>query len=188
MDLYTKIQKQIKWIVEQIQCIKTGACIECQHPVTSVNGETGDVVIDGTEIELVEGDGIYVTQTINDLDNTKYDKEGGLVSGPIYSTGATIISGNIDLSLGNYFTYLLSSNTTFTLLNKPSQNMNFVIKITTGGSGGYFYTFDKVDYTVKYVNLDVDETVGNVTEWYCRWEGSPVNTLYINSLTGYKTL
>jgi len=69
MSLYLKIQNQISWIVKQIQCIKTGACIVCEHPVTSVNGKLGDVVLDGTEIELIDGGGVSVTQAISDLDS-----------------------------------------------------------------------------------------------------------------------
>jgi len=41
--------------------------------VDSVNGEVGAVVLDGTDIELLEGGGVTVTQAVSDLDNDKLD-------------------------------------------------------------------------------------------------------------------
>lgn len=42
--------------------------VEVQGGVISVNGETGVVVLDGTEIELIENGGVSVTQAISDID------------------------------------------------------------------------------------------------------------------------
>jgi hypothetical protein len=62
--------------------------------VSSVNGATGVVVVDGTDIELVDGGGTTITTAVSDLDSTKADKatltqSGGNVTGSINTTANT---------------------------------------------------------------------------------------------------
>jgi len=299
MDLYTKIQKQIKWIVEQIQCIKTGACINCEHPVTSVNGELGDVVIDGTEIELIEGGGVSVTQAFVDLDTNKANATdlanylpltGGTLTGDLnidtnlkvtgdyYADGNGInrfissqpgsefawrisgetedamvlgfngnltlkesfyleggfyqsngfnnltiissssncnflssnkdfyfnkgiaiekavigknsvipVSGVIDLSLSNHFSFTITQGTTFSFTNLPNMDMTFTLGITRGGTGTELYAINTSNVTVKTANIEINETVGSLTEWWCKYY-STTNTITINAITGFTTL
>jgi len=81
--------------------------------VTSVNGETGVVVLDGTEIELIESGGVSVTQAINDLNNTTLQDvtdNGNLTTNPIVTpsvNGAALTSAGSGGTLylddaGNY--------------------------------------------------------------------------------------
>jgi len=42
-------------------------------PVDSVNGNVGVVVLDGTDVELIDGGGVSVTQAISDLDTDKLE-------------------------------------------------------------------------------------------------------------------
>ena len=62
--------------------------------VSSVNGATGVVVVDGTDIELVDGGGTTISTAVSDLDSTKADKatltqSGGNVTGSINTTANT---------------------------------------------------------------------------------------------------
>lgn len=81
--------------------------------VTSVNGETGVVVLDGTEIELIESGGVSVTQAINDLSNADLQDitdNGNFTTQPIVAAsinGAAITSSGSGGTLylddaGNY--------------------------------------------------------------------------------------
>ena len=54
--------------------------------VKSVNGQEGNVVLDGTEIELVEGGGVSVTQSISDL-STDVDGNSQDISGNTQDIG-----------------------------------------------------------------------------------------------------
>ena len=82
-------------------------------PIDSVNGETGVVVLDGTEIELIESGGVSVTQAITDLSNTSLQDvtdNGNLTTNPIIApsiNGAAITASGSGGSLylddaGNY--------------------------------------------------------------------------------------
>jgi hypothetical protein len=295
MSLYLKIQNQISWIVKQIQCIKTGACIVCEHPVTSVNGKLGDVVLDGTEIELIDGGGVSVTQAISDLDSdlnnivfpvtTVNAKTGDVVLDPddlddsetyhkfatadqldhiqintevisnlddVYLplTGGTLtgqltieeslnlqggfyqsngfnnltlisdslycnflssnkgfyfnssiaiekavigkasiipITGVIDLSLANHYSFTMTQVTTFSFTNLPNMDMTFTLGITRGGTGTELYNIDTSGVIVKTASIEINETVGSLTEWWCKYYYA-TNTITINAVTGYTTL
>jgi hypothetical protein len=54
----------------------------------------------------------------------------------IIENEGTITSSNIDLSTGNYFPYTVSSSTTFTVSNVPSNGTatSFILDLTNGGS------------------------------------------------------
>jgi len=74
-------------------------------PVDSVNGETGVVVLDGTEIELIEGGAVTVTQAVFDINNTKADRIGdtlidAIVNGVTLSNAAFV--GYYLNGVGNY--------------------------------------------------------------------------------------
>ena len=74
--------------------------------VKSVNGKEGDVVLDGTEIELINGGGVSVTQAISDLStdvdgkvqSVTGDGVGGTATNPIltFPTPTEINLGNVD--------------------------------------------------------------------------------------------
>lgn len=49
--------------------------------VDSVNGKTGVVVLDGTDVELIDGGGVSVTQAISDLDNDVQTKVQSVTAG-----------------------------------------------------------------------------------------------------------
>ena len=74
--------------------------------VKSVNGKEGDVVLDGTEIELINGGGVSVTQAISDLStdvdgkvqSVTGDGVGGTATNPVltFPTPTEINLGNVD--------------------------------------------------------------------------------------------
>jgi hypothetical protein len=64
--------------------------IQIDGGVTSVNGKQGDVVLDGTEIELIDGGGVSVTQAISDLDTDIQAKVSSV------SAGANVEVNNSD--------------------------------------------------------------------------------------------
>lgn len=57
-------------LLEDILLATTGGV----SAVNSVNGETGAVVLDGTDIELIEAGGVSVTQAVSDLDAGKAEQ------------------------------------------------------------------------------------------------------------------
>ena len=74
--------------------------------VKSVNGKEGDVVLDGTEIELINGGGVSVTQAISDLStdvdgkvqSVTGDGVGGTATNPFltFPTPTEINLGNVN--------------------------------------------------------------------------------------------
>ena len=74
--------------------------------VKSVNTKVGDVVLDGTEIELIDGGGVSVTQAISDLStdvdgkvqSVTGDGVGGTATDPVltFPTPTEINLGNVD--------------------------------------------------------------------------------------------
>ena len=74
--------------------------------VKSVNTKVGDVILDGTEIELINGGGVSVTQAISDLStdvdgkvqSVTGDGVGGTATDPIltFPTPTEINLGNVD--------------------------------------------------------------------------------------------
>ncbi len=83
------------------------------NAVTSVNSETGDVVLDGTDIELIESGGVSVTQAISDIETQIDGKVSSVQAGsnvevnnadpinPIVSAFPTTTAGLLDRT---YFT------------------------------------------------------------------------------------
>jgi hypothetical protein len=113
--------------------------------------------------------------------------DGGNIGKSVTGTPSEISSSDIDLSISNHFYKTITANTTFSLSNIPAANMTFVIKITQGGAGSFTATFDKVGYSVKYISLDLDATVGAISELWCRYD-SIDNTLYVNTQSGFIAL
>lgn len=130
-----------------------------------------------------------VNEVVTDLlDSYLNLVDGGEITKAVTGTPSLISAGGaIDLSISNHYYITISANTTFSLSNIPASNMTFVIEITQGGAGSFTATFDKIGYAVKYISLDVDETVGNVTEFWCRYD-SVSNTLFVNSVKGFVAL
>ena len=130
-----------------------------------------------------------VNEIITDvLDSYLNVTDGGNISKAVTGTPSLIAAdGVIDLNVSNYFNITLNSNTTFVLNNLPSESMTFVIEITQGSAGSYTATFDNSNVIVRYISLEVDETVSNVTEFWCRYN-SLSNVLYVNSVKGFQTL
>ena len=125
-----------------------------------------------------------ITDTLDSYLNTT---DGGNIVKAVTGNASEISGTNIDLSIANHFYKTITSNTTFSLSNKPLANMTFVIAITQGGAGSFTVTFDKVGYAVNYISLDLDDTVGAVTELWCRYDIA-LNALFINSVSGFVAL
>ena len=129
-----------------------------------------------------------VNEVITDtLDSYLNVVDGGNISKSVTGTPSEISSSDIDLSISNHFYKTITANTTFSLSNIPAANMTFVIKIIQGGAGSFTVTFDKVGYSVKYISLDLDATVGAISELWCRYD-SIDNTLYVNTQSGFIAL
>ena len=97
-------------------------------------------------------------------------------------------SNTLNLKSSNHFKKILTENTTLSITDYPEgTNLTFVIEITQGGSGNNTVTFDTSNVNVKYTSLDVDETVGNITEFWCRYDNFS-NTIFVNSVKGFNTL
>ena len=62
--------------------------------VDSVNTKTGVVVIDGTDVELVDGGGVTVTQAVSDLDSDKADLNGAALTSASINGVTPIDSGS----------------------------------------------------------------------------------------------
>ena len=131
----------------------------------------------------------YVNEVFTDvIDSYLNVVDGGNIQKAVTGNKSLIaVDGIIDLSIANHFYINIAANTTFELQNLPANNMTFVIEITQGGAGSFTATFDNTNYAVKYITLDVDETVGNITEFWCRYDGAS-NTVFINSVKGFTTL
>tara|TARA_R110002167_G_scaffold36110_1_gene114817 strand:+ start:347 stop:826 length:480 start_codon:yes stop_codon:yes gene_type:complete len=129
-----------------------------------------------------------VNEVITDtLDSYLNVVDGGNIIKAVTGNASEISGTDIDLSIANHFYKTLTANTTFSLSNIPNKNMTMVIAIKQGGAGSYTITFDKVGYDVNYISLDLDETVGALTELWCRYD-SLDNALYINSVSGFIAL
>ena len=130
-----------------------------------------------------------VNEVITDvLDSYLNTTDGGNIVKAVTGTPSLVAAdGVIDLSVANHFYHTLSASATFSFNTLPSNSMTFVIEITQSGAGSYTATFDNSNVTVKYVSLDIDETVGNITEFWCRYD-SVNNTLFVNSVKGFTTL
>ena len=130
-----------------------------------------------------------VNEVITDvLDSYLNSVDGGNIQKAVSGTPSLIAGdGVIDLSISNHFYLTLSSNITFSFNTLPSNNLTFVIEIEQAGAGSYTASFDNSNVNVKYISLDVDATVGNVTEFWCRYD-SISNTLFVNSVSGFETL
>lgn len=113
--------------------------------------------------------------------------DGGNIIKSVSGTSSEVAGSDIDLSVSNHFYKTLTANTVFNVSNKPNANMTFVIEITQGGGGSFTITFDKVGYGVKYISLDLDATVGAISELWCRYD-SVNNTLFVNTQSGFITL
>ena len=129
-----------------------------------------------------------VNEVITDtLDSYLNVVDGGNIIKAVTGNASEISGTDIDLSIANHFYKTLTANTTFSLSNIPNKNMTMVIAIKQGGAGSYTITFDKVGYDVNYISLDLDGTVGGLTELWCRYD-SLDNALYINSVSGFIAL
>ncbi len=129
-----------------------------------------------------------VNEIITDVtDSYLNTTDGGNITKAVTGTASNIASSDIDLSISNHFYKTLTANTTFSLSNIPNKNMTLVLAIKQGGAGSYTITFDKVGYDVNYISLDLDETVGALTELWCRYDAID-NALYINSVSGFIAL
>ena len=129
-----------------------------------------------------------VNEIITDVtDSYLNTTDGGNISKSVTGTASEISGTDIDLSIANHFYKTITANTTFSLSNIPAKNMTFVIAIKQGGAGSFTITFDKVGYAVNYISLDLDATVGALTELWCRYDALD-NALYINSVSGFIAL
>lgn len=129
-----------------------------------------------------------VNEVLTDtLDSYLNVVDGGNINKSVTGTSSNIAGTDIDLSISNHFYKTITANTTFSLSNKPLSNMTFVIAITQGGAGSFTITFDKVGYNVNYISLDLDDTVGAITELWCRYD-IVLNALFINSVSGFIAL
>jgi hypothetical protein len=113
--------------------------------------------------------------------------DGGNIVKSVTGTSSEIAGTDIDLSVSNHFYKTLTANTVFSLSNIPTKNMTLVIAIKQGGAGSYTVSFDKVGYGVNYISLDLDATVGALTELWCRYDAID-NALFINSVSGFIAL
>ena len=125
-----------------------------------------------------------ITDTLDSYLNTT---DGGNIVKAVTGNASEVSGTDIDLSIANHFYKTITANTTFSLSNIPAANMTFVIKIIQGGAGSFTATFDKVGYSVKYISLDLDATVGAISEFWCRYD-SIDNTLYVNTVKGFVAL
>ncbi len=129
-----------------------------------------------------------VNEIITDVtDSYLNTTDGGNISKSVTGTASEISGADIDLFVSNHFYKTITANTTFSLSNIPNSNMTLVLAIKQGGAGSYTITFDKVGYDVNYISLDLDETVGALTELWCRYDAID-NALYINSVSGFIAL
>ncbi len=116
-------------------------------------------------------------------------KKGEIVVNKSVVSGYSEIPSNglIDLSLSNHYNFTISSDITFSFSNLPNKNMTFKLRIITGGIGNYTPTINTSNVDIKYISLDVNETVGEVTQWWCDYNYVD-NTIYINSVSGFIAL
>ena len=121
--------------------------------VDSVNSKTGVVVLDGTEIELIDGGGVTVTGAISDLDNEKANKS--LIQSNFYESN-TITFTNV---IGDYFgTYSTPRTGALTFDNTNS---------VTGGIS-----------IVYYINPTLDIS-GNPKFGINNFKPNSINKLYV---------
>jgi len=135
--------------------------------VTSVNGETGIVVLDGTEIELVESGGVSVTQAITDLGNADLQDitdNGNFTTQPIV---AASINGAAITSSGSGGTLYLDDKGEYTA--PPSGGGGEINTASNVGSGeGVFKQKNNVDLQFKSLEssgnaLSVSSDANSVT-------------------------
>jgi len=77
--------------------------------VDSVNGKTGVVVIDGTDVELIAGGGVTVTQAISDLDADVQTRVQSVTAGE--PTGSDKVENIVSLTQAEYDAGTPNANT-----------------------------------------------------------------------------
>jgi len=135
--------------------------------VTSVNTQTGDVILDGTDIELIDGGGVSVTQAISDLSTETDNKVSSVVAGsnvevnnvdpqnPIVSAFPTTTAGLLDRT---YFTgdEITTSEGTFYKSNRDNKGIVASVEETVTVNDGQKEFFSKDLLSVPY---PIDTTI-----------------------------
>jgi len=173
--------------------------------VTSVNTQTGDVILDGTGIELIDGGGVSVTQAISDLSTETDNKVSSVVAGanvevnnidpknPIVSAFPTTTAGLLDRT---YFTgdEITTSEGTFYKSNRDNKGTVASVEETVTVNDGekeFFakdllsipYPIDTTIYKGSYsgvINGKVDSNNGE-QKFYVEIYKTDINGLPINS-------
>lgn len=110
--------------------------------VDSVNGKVGEVVLNATDVGASPSNHTHTVDDITDLDlSTKANLTENTFTG-VQTFGAGIVekhsvatAGVVDLSLGNYFTTTITTDTTISVINEPVNGVkSFVLEVVNGGS------------------------------------------------------
>jgi hypothetical protein len=119
-----------------------------ESAVNSVNGETGDVIIDKTDIGLSNVDNTSdLNKPISTATQAALDSK--VPGSAIKSIDLGNVGGNVNLNLALYsaFTATLTANTTFTFINWPAgDTVTEPIVTVEQGATGYTTTFAGVDW------------------------------------------
>jgi len=173
--------------------------------VDSVNGKTGVVILDGTDIELIDGGGVSVTEAISDLSTEIDNKVSSVVAGanvevnnidpknPIISAFPTTTAGLLDRT---YFTgdEITTSEGTFYKSNRDNKGTVASVEETVTVNDGeklFFakdllsipYPIDTTIYKGSYsgvINGKVDSNNGE-QKFYVEIYKTDINGLPINS-------
>jgi len=154
-DIRVVIQKPVNGVNSGVQTV-TG---------DGVGGTATDVVMsfpDGTEVELVDGGGVSVTQAITDLDNTKADQSDlVLTNGQVLNNTLALDTKQNNHTVTDYTDAFTipngTNNATLTMTNAVDKNVTVTtISFSSVGDGCELSSLLGVGFPIVVAGTDVE--------------------------------